>query len=241
MANEFRIDYIYQMRAFREKKLEMPEMTAGMVSVYYALLDINNQSQWSEEFDVDFGYIIALSKVDKTTYYKAMDFFLEHGILLKYTKGLNAYTRAKATLCVLYEKSTGKSLGKSDTESLGESLGESASDHHYNKTINNKLKKETIEDLFNEFWILYDKKTGKAKTLKKWLLLTDVDRSEILKAIPRYVKSTPDKKFRKDALTYLNGNHWEDEIIDDQKGSSTTIPLSTYKFGAKPIGQTNHN
>jgi len=31
--------------------------------------------------------------------------------------------------------------------------------------------------------------------------------------VPKYVESTPDKNYRKNALTYINGKHWQDEII----------------------------
>jgi hypothetical protein len=241
MANDFRIDYISQLKAFREIKVSTPNMTAGMVSVYYALLDMNNQSQWSEEFDVDFGYMLALSKVDKTTYYKAMDFFVENKIISHYRKGLNAYTRARCSLCLLYEKSLGNSLGKSIGKPEGESLGNSVSDHHYNKTLNSKPKKETVDDHFSEFWNIYDKKVGRDKTIKKWNTLTDLDKEEISKAVLLYVKATPDKKFRKDPLTYLNGKHWQDEIIVDthiNTAASSNIP--SFILGQKPQSSTRH-
>ena len=83
---------------------------------------------------------------------------------------------------------------------------------------------DKIEIAFEEFWFLYDKKTGKDKAYKKFIKLSNKDHIDILKAIPNYVIATPDKTYRKDPLTYLNGRHWEDEIIiKDIKPKSNPI------------------
>jgi hypothetical protein len=205
------------MNAFRDVKINTPGMTAGIIAVYYALLDMNNQSKWSEEFDVDFGYMLSLAKVDKTTYYKALAFLKEIGCISTYTKGVNHYSRAKVSLCLLYENSIGKPEGNSETNH--------ASNHPSNRnnieTVNTEKENEIS---FDQFWNLYDKKTGKDKALKKWTSLKDSEREIILSAVSSYIESTPDKKFRKDPLTYLNGRHWEDEIISDKKESLTNQP-----------------
>jgi len=79
----------------------------------------------------------------------------------------------------------------------------------------NKIKlNKTINISFDVFWDLYDKKRGdKDKLIKKWALLKPIDREEIIKHIPLYKLSQPDKNFRKDPQTYLNNKSWKDEII----------------------------
>ena len=57
---------------------------------------------------------------------------------------------------------------------------------------------------FENFWNYYDKKVNKMKTLKKWVKLSKDDIAGIKATIKDYIKSTPDKNFRKDPLTYLN-------------------------------------
>jgi hypothetical protein len=222
------------MNAFREIKVNTPGMTAGIISVYYALLDMNNQSKWAVEFDVDFGYMLALARVDKTTYYKALDFLKEIGCISRYTKGVNHYTRAKVCLCLLYENSLGNSLGKPE----GKSESKHLSNRNNIETVNNKLKKDTVGIEFENFWNSYDKKTGREKALKKWLSLSDADREAIIMAVPKYIKATPDKQFRKDPLTYLNGSHWEDELIN--KPDRSTPDTAAYVFGQKPKGHIRH-
>ncbi len=66
---------------------------------------------------------------------------------------------------------------------------------------------------FDIFWNLYDKKVNKVKTKIKWDRLSKETQQKVLDHIPKYIKSTPDKKFRKNPDTYLNNQSWNDEII----------------------------
>lgn len=68
------------------------------------------------------------------------------------------------------------------------------------------------DNRFEQWWNLYDKKVGKAKTLQKWQRLKGSERDKCLEVVKDYVKATPEEKYRKHPLTYLNGKHWEDEL-----------------------------
>lgn len=72
---------------------------------------------------------------------------------------------------------------------------------------------DTADGGFSEWWEAYDKKRGREKCMKKWEKMTDEERRACISATPAYVASTPDKAYRKDPLTYLNGKCWNDEII----------------------------
>ncbi len=78
---------------------------------------------------------------------------------------------------------------------------------------NTPSKDELLEIEFNKFWIYYNKKTNKVKCLKKWKQLSTASKNLIREHLPKYIRSTPDKKFRKNPLTYLNNESWNDEII----------------------------
>lgn len=69
---------------------------------------------------------------------------------------------------------------------------------------------------FEIWWNMYNKKTGKHKTLLRFSRLSKKEIEAIMEHTPKYIASTPDPKFRKDPLTYLNGKCWEDEIISTQ-------------------------
>lgn len=66
---------------------------------------------------------------------------------------------------------------------------------------------------FEEWWNAYNKKRGRKKAEAKWNKLSLQEKEACMKATPAYVASTPDVQYRLDPLTYLNGERWNDEII----------------------------
>lgn len=66
---------------------------------------------------------------------------------------------------------------------------------------------------FDDFWDLYDKKTDRPKCEKKWKKLNKAVKYNIMHHLEHYVRSTPDKVYRKNPATYLNNECWNDEII----------------------------
>lgn len=81
------------------------------------------------------------------------------------------------------------------------------------------------EELFEKFWNIYNKKTGGKDAKAKFLKLTDKEIDQILNTLPHYVKSTPDVKFRKHPLTYLNQRTWEDEEYLPRKVEAKVNPF----------------
>ena len=79
--------------------------------------------------------------------------------------------------------------------------------------------KETNEDkeikltMFRAFWNLYNKKTGMQKCQDKFLKYNIKTMQTIIDAVEPYTRETPDPKFRKNPLTWLNGEYWKDEKI----------------------------
>lgn len=77
-------------------------------------------------------------------------------------------------------------------------------------TVSVKSSKELD---FEIWWNKYDKKEGRKNSFNKWMKLKDSEIELCLASVDAYVVSTPNKQFRKNPLTYLNGCHWNDEII----------------------------
>lgn len=111
--------------------------------------------------------------------------------------------------------------------------------YNYNSNINlnsnSNIKAETqgkhLSEEFENFWNLYDKKRGdKNKIAKKFNSLTTKEKETIFATLPDYIRSTPDKKFRKDPSTYLNNKSWQDEIIITNQ--------TNYKNGIAPRRNT---
>jgi len=65
---------------------------------------------------------------------------------------------------------------------------------------------------FESFWELYEKKKDREKCFKKWKLLKESEKSLVFEKVSLYVQSTPEKQFRKNPYSWLNGKCWEDEI-----------------------------
>ena len=113
-------------------------------------------------------------------------------------------------------------LGYSDQEPLQDAFREGAryalTGKYYKPT---ELFNQTIQDAvfegqndsFEDWWQMYGKKRGKKKAKQKWDKLTVEQQTACLIATPAYVASTPDRTYRKDPLTYLNGECWNDETI----------------------------
>jgi len=99
--------------------------------------------------------------------------------------------------------------------------------------INNNISTK-VESDFDFWWTAYDKKTGKEVCLKKWKKLKADEQKKCLEVVEPYVLSTPDKQYRKNPSTYLNGKHWNDET---EVNSQSHIP-STLQYERRPIGTT---
>lgn len=76
-----------------------------------------------------------------------------------------------------------------------------------------KEEEETNDANFEKFWNLYSKKISRDKCYKKWKRLSNEDKEEIFRTLPKYLESTPDIQYRKNPLSYLNSSSWLDEII----------------------------
>lgn len=73
-----------------------------------------------------------------------------------------------------------------------------------------KEEKETIS--FNDFWLMYGKSSDKKKCEDKFKKLSFEVKEKIKLILPEYIKSKPNKQFRKNPLTWLNGECWNDEV-----------------------------
>lgn len=65
---------------------------------------------------------------------------------------------------------------------------------------------------FSEFWDLYAKKTDTKKCETKFKKLTKAEIDLVFEKLPAYIASTPDKQYRKNPITWLNGKCWSDDI-----------------------------
>jgi len=101
-------------------------------------------------------------------------------------------------------------------------LANLADNKNKNKTKNKSDNdNEVTNDRFAEFWNLYGKKKDTDKCKTKFSKLTKSEIELLFTNLPAYIKSTPDKQYRKNPITWLNGKCWNDEIIQNQQATST--------------------
>lgn len=107
-----------------------------------------------------------------------------------------------------------------------------------NKNDKNDNKNNAQNDVFRDddflnFWNLYNKKKDRLKCEKKFAKLTKAQKQKIFTTLPAYVASTPDPQYRKNPLTYLNAQSWEDEVEDPTPATkSKNLNLQEY-YGTK--------
>lgn len=90
---------------------------------------------------------------------------------------------------------------------------------------------------FDDWWNAYSKKRGRKKAEAKWAKLSPYDKLACMRVVSAYVDATPDPMYRKDPLTYLNGECWNDEIItkqnDEHRQSQRLAEKAARILGAK--------
>jgi hypothetical protein len=90
-----------------------------------------------------------------------------------------------------------------------------------------KILSEKI-DMFNEFWDVYDKKVNRDDCLKKWKKLSISDMQDALKMVGLYVKSTPEKQYRKNPATWIYQKAWRNEVIVKAEQLKTKYKTPNY-------------
>ena len=92
------------------------------------------------------------------------------------------------------------------------------------KTIVRQTESDALDDDFCRFWLEYPKHEGKKKAHDRWTRMTLQDRLAAFAGLARWKESGRwgDLQFVPQALTYLNGRRWEDEIAPRKAESNGT-------------------
>lgn len=85
--------------------------------------------------------------------------------------------------------------------------------------IRKKSPTKDLPDGFDEFYETFDKKVQRLDAEKSWRRINpnaDLVHT-IIESARDYVRATPDKKYRKNPATWLNGQCWNDEVIETRQ------------------------
>ena len=216
----------HDSNARNDQRIMKVRMEYGFVGygIYFGLIEIlREQANYTLSFDdlesIAFDLRVELDVIEDivNNYYL---FEIEDDIF--YSPSLK---RRMEKLDLIKEKRAeagrigGKSSSKSKASAKAKVKHLEASKVKHSKVKNSKVNKNTVNIEFEKFWNLYNYKVGsKSKVLKKWESLNELDRGMIMEHLPHYIKSTPDKQFRKHPATYLNNQGWFDEIVVKTNG-----------------------
>jgi len=124
-----------------------------------------------------------------------------------------------------------KSLHMESFESLSKGLVMLPEIEREKETGNRKLKGKEGAGFSTEFesaWELYQRKGAKKEAYKSWLSLTEEERQLAVKAIPAYLQSKPDVKYRKDFERYLKSGAYEANMIPAYASTEPTYTAPSY-------------
>ena len=167
-------------------------------------------------FENDTDYIQWLYAV--TEYYQGNEIAIKKKIVRKY---FNNYKKTMDFIIQAKEDGMSGYLKKVKNQEVKEETLEGLVKgvvQPNNKKENNKeeINKIDYEFYFNLFWNVYDKKLDRSKCFMKWKKIDHEQYNFIIDKAQEYVISTPNIKFRKNPLTWLNGSCWEDDIINNE-------------------------
>ncbi len=148
---------------------------------------------------------------------------------------------------VYVKRQKAKELSKKQLRKNGSYCNNNAEPHEDTVTVmpQSKVNKSKEKEIINKefriedfegFWKRYNKPTDKKKCFEKFMKLTENEVTAIKQTLYSYIKSTPDVKYRKNPLTYLNGKCWQDITPQEQKQADNV----SYSNG-HPIDVTNPN
>lgn len=166
------MNYIHQINGFWDRLEHNQDLKPTSITVYLALLQINNRLGWKAKFKAVFGQVLSMTGIANVkTYYSALQELVD-GNYITWEKGPNQYQAASFALPLLYqnlEEHTEKHTEK-HTEEQGNSTGNI---HKTNKPVKtSKLENKktnvgtfvppTLDDV-----ILFFEENGCTKELAK--------------------------------------------------------------------------
>lgn len=199
---------------------ENPEkISPNHSAMYFFIIEHCNRLGWKDKFGLPTEMTKdAIGIKNYRTYTNTLNDLIEWGFIELIQKSKNQHS-SNIIAIVKNTKAHTKALDKAIQK---QKQKRSESTVSINKP-NNIETKEHINNVltFDEFWDIYDKKQDKKKCEDKFKKLSDDVKEKIRLVLPNYIKLKSDAQFRKNPLTWLNGECWNDEInIKKESGKS---------------------
>jgi hypothetical protein len=236
--------YTDVMRHFWQCQREYSFQPSEM-AVYFHLVDTCFTLEWKNPFKHANGYLCGVLSISEKTLISARNRLQQAGLVSfqsgKHRRDLSTYTLLyfeKAVNIPPLWAETLQPYGQKHSSLSGINTPDNGRDRISLPSQKNVSPENSNRDAkadakppesilpFADFWQAYGKKEDKHKCEQRWNTLSLADRQAAMAHVPRYVAATPEKKFRKNPLTYLNGRCWlDEEIPSDRTPSPPTGPF----------------
>jgi hypothetical protein len=214
-------------------------------ALYVWLVELNNRLGWAKEYSSPASQSMAACGITSyNTYKKAFDDLVEWGFVKLIEPAVNQYTACKIALLKNNKaqyRALDRALKYHNTEHCSSTTQSTDSINKLRNLETKKLRNTNplpgaFDSIFSfdAFWSAYDKKNDRAACLLKWSKLSQGEIQKIKEALPGYIRDTPDVKFRKNPLTWLNRRCWEDERGSGGTGAgSRKVIMQQVPFGGE--------
>ena len=131
-------------------------------------------------------------------------------------------------------REAGRKGGEVKTQASAKQNQASAKQTEADKIRLDKIREEEITNkeeikntcaIFDQFWAIYPRKTGKQAASKSFAKLSNAEQQEAMNNISRLYSQTP-VQFVPHPSTYLNGKRWEDQAIQRTPNFAYSNPTS---------------
>jgi len=214
-------------RSWFDFSFENPDRVKPIhTAVYFFAIEHCNRLGWKEKFGFPTTMVMeAIGVKSYNTYIKALNELVDFGFIKMIQVSRNQHSAnivAISKNVKAHNKALDKALIKHGTKQVESTEQSTVSIDKQDNNITSKQNNNITK--FDLFWDLYDYKKDRKKCFNKWLKIKDTDIDKIIEVVPFYIKSTPDVKFRKNPLTWLNGENWNDEVTKERPKKNLRVP-----------------
>jgi len=198
--------------------------------LFYELVALCNERNWPTEFQYSNPLLCATLGISEKSLISARNRLKQAG-LLEFTSGhkrsptVYRFLDPDAEIPLPQVSQSGTQCGSQSGTHSGSQSGTSINKEKTKRKT--KPPAAAGEVAFSDFWQAYGKKEDKHKCEQRWNTLTAAEREAALAHIPGYVAATPEKRYRKNPLTYLNGKCWQDEELPADRTPAPTALAPT--------------
>jgi hypothetical protein len=188
--------------------------------LFYELVALCNERNWPTEFQYSNPLLCATLGVSEKSLISARNRLKQAG-LLEFTSGhkrsptVYRFLDPDAEIPLPQVSQRGTQSGSQSGTQCDSQSGTSINKEKTKRKTQSPPAAADGEQLeafsFEAFWQAYGKKEDKHKCSQRWQALPLADRQAAMVHVPTYVAATPEKRYRKNPLTYLNGRCWLDE------------------------------